>query len=62
LRALQRFTVTVRKHEFNILRHAGELEELAPGCWVVKNETAYHPDLGLLVTEADCPEPGQLYY
>lgn len=62
LRALQRFTVTVRKHEFNILRNAGELEELAPGCWVLKNETAYHPDLGLLVTEADCPEPGLLYY
>ena len=62
LRALQRFTVTVRKHEFSILRNAGELEELAPGCWVLKNETAYHPDLGLLVTEADSPEPEQLYY
>jgi CRISPR-associated endonuclease/helicase Cas3 len=62
LRALQRFTVTVRKHEFSNLRNAGELEERAPGCWILMNETAYHPDLGLLVTEADCPEPGQLYH
>lgn len=62
LRELQRFTVTVRKHDFLILCNAGDLEELAPGLWVLKNETAYRSDLGLLVGEAGNPDPGKLYY
>lgn len=60
LRELQRFTVTVRKHDFLTLRNAGDLVELAPDLWVLKNETAYHPDLGLLVGETGNPDPGQL--
>lgn len=60
LRQLQRFTVTVRKHDFSALCKAGDLEELAPGLWVLKNETAYHPDLGLLVEETANPDPGSL--
>jgi CRISPR-associated endonuclease/helicase Cas3 len=61
LRELQRFIVTVRKHESYLLLGAGDIEELAPGLWVLKNETAYHPDLGLLVKGGN-PDPGQLYY
>jgi CRISPR-associated endonuclease/helicase Cas3 len=61
LRELQRFTVTVRKHNFCTLLNAGDLEELAPGIWILKNETAYRPDLGLLIDETSNPDPGQLY-
>jgi CRISPR-associated endonuclease/helicase Cas3 len=61
LRELQRFTVTVRKHEFLSLSNAGDLEEVAPGIWILRNETAYHLDLGLLVEGAGNPDPGQLY-
>ncbi|MFZ0301415.1 MAG: CRISPR-associated helicase Cas3' [Terracidiphilus sp.] len=61
LRQLQRFTVTVRKHDFLKLCKAGDLDELAPGLWVLKNETAYSNDLGLLVEETSNPDPGKLY-
>jgi CRISPR-associated endonuclease/helicase Cas3 len=61
LRELQRYTVTARKHDFLSLCNAGDLETLAPGLWVLKNETAYSNDLGLLVGEAGNPEPGKLY-
>jgi CRISPR-associated endonuclease/helicase Cas3 len=60
LRQLQRFTVTVRKHDFQTLCKAGELEEVVPDIWVLKNETVYHSDLGLLVEETSNPAPGQL--
>jgi len=60
LRKLQRFTVTVRQRDFLTLCNAGDLEELAPGLWVLKNETAYHRDLGLLVGETGNPDPVQL--
>jgi CRISPR-associated endonuclease/helicase Cas3 len=61
LRGLQRFTVTVRRHDFQHLEKAGELEELGPGLWALKNETAYHGELGLLIEEAGNPDPEQLY-
>jgi CRISPR-associated endonuclease/helicase Cas3 len=61
LRKLQRFIVTVRRHESYILLNSGDIEELASGLWVLKNETAYHPDLGLLL-KGDNLDPGQLYY
>ncbi len=60
LRKLQRFTVTVRKHDFLTLCNAGDLNEIAPDLWVLKNATAYHRDLGLLVGEKGNPDPGQL--
>jgi len=61
LRQLQRYSVNVPEHHFHTLRNAGDLEELAPGLWILKNETAYHPDLGLLVGETGNPDPGKLY-
>jgi len=60
LRQLQRFTVTVRKHEFFALRNAGDIEEIVPDLWVLKNETAYHPTLGLLIGASCSPAPGSL--
>ena len=61
LRKLQRFTVSVRERDFKALTNAGDIEILAPGLWVLKNETAYHPDLGLLVGETCNLDPEQLY-
>jgi CRISPR-associated endonuclease/helicase Cas3 len=61
LRSLQRFTVSVRNFEFQALSKAGDIETLAPGIWVLKNETAYRPDIGLLVGEVSNPSPSQLY-
>jgi CRISPR-associated endonuclease/helicase Cas3 len=60
LRELQRFTVSVRKYDFQRLEKAGEIEEIVPGVWVLKNETAYNLDLGLLINGEDNPSPGQL--
>jgi CRISPR-associated endonuclease/helicase Cas3 len=60
LRELQRFTVTVSKHDFLNLCKIGDLEELTPGLWVLKNETAYRSDLGLLVGKTGNPDPAQL--
>jgi CRISPR-associated endonuclease/helicase Cas3 len=60
LRQLQRFAVTVHKHEFQSLLNAGDVEPLQEGLWVLKNETAYSNDLGLLVGEATNPDPEKL--
>jgi len=62
LRQLQRFIVSVRKYEFDKLFKDGDLEELAPGLWVLKNETAYRDDLGLLIGETSNPDPAKLCY
>jgi CRISPR-associated endonuclease/helicase Cas3 len=61
LRELQRYTVSVRKHQFEALRKANDIEEVVPDLWVLRNETAYHPQLGLLVDEASNPAPTSLY-
>jgi len=61
LRKLQRFTVSVSERDFKALTNAGDIETLAPGLWILKNETAYHPNLGLLVGETGNPDPGKLY-
>jgi CRISPR-associated endonuclease/helicase Cas3 len=61
LRKLQRFTVSVSERDFKALTNAGDIETLAPGLWILKNETAYHPDLGLLAGETGNPDPEQLY-
>jgi CRISPR-associated endonuclease/helicase Cas3 len=60
LRDLQRFTVSVRNHDFQVLLNAGDIETPSPGIWVLKNETAYHPDLGLLIGDTSNPNPAQL--
>jgi len=61
LRELQRFTVMVRRYDFQRLEKAGEIEEIMQGVWVLTNETAYHPDFGLLLENTENPDPGGLY-
>jgi CRISPR-associated endonuclease/helicase Cas3 len=61
LRQLQRFTVTVRRGPFGALNNAGDVEEIVPGLWVLRSETAYHPQLGLLAGESSNPNPEELY-
>jgi CRISPR-associated endonuclease/helicase Cas3 len=61
LRELQRYTVSVRKHPFEALRKANDIEEVVPDLWVLRNETAYHTQLGLLVDDASNPAPASLY-
>jgi CRISPR-associated endonuclease/helicase Cas3 len=60
LRQLQRFTVTVRKRDFCTLRKMGDIEEIVPDLWVLKNETAYSGDLGLIIGKTSNPDPGKL--
>lgn len=60
LRQLQRFTVSLPRSEFERLRRAGELEEIYRDIWWVKNDTAYHPVLGLLVGEEVMANPESL--
>ncbi len=61
LRQLQRYTVSVRLREFNRLRRNGELEELKPGLWVLRNETAYSDEFGLILEETSNPTPEKLF-
>lgn len=60
LRQLQRYSVTVYERDFNKLYRQGDLDEIVPGLFVLKNETAYHPELGLLVGDEENPSPDQL--
>ena len=60
LRQLQRFTVSLPQPQFERLRRAGELEEIYRDIWWVKNDTAYHPALGLLVGEEAMANPESL--
>jgi CRISPR-associated endonuclease/helicase Cas3 len=61
LRQLQRFTVSVPKYAFEQLRRAGEIEEPSPELFVLRNETAYREDMGLLLPGNGNPNPGDLY-
>lgn len=61
LRQLQRFTVSVRPHQFEYLQKANELEEIVPGIWALRNETAYSDELGLLIGGAGTTDPAKLY-
>jgi CRISPR-associated endonuclease/helicase Cas3 len=60
LRQLQRYTVNVRKHEFCALLSAGDIEETTPGIWILRNETAYRFDVGLVVDGMGSADPGKL--
>ncbi len=61
LRLLQRYTVSVNKFHFQHLHRAGEVEETSPGIWVLRNETAYSEELGLLMGDIGNPNPEKLY-
>jgi CRISPR-associated endonuclease/helicase Cas3 len=61
LRELQRYTVSIPRREFEQLQRDGELEGPQPGLWLLRNETAYRNDVGLLIAEGN-PDPEKLYY
>jgi len=61
LRQLQRFAVSVSEYHFQRLLQAGELEEPSPGIWLLRNETAYNDEVGLLIGDAENTDPEQLY-
>jgi CRISPR-associated endonuclease/helicase Cas3 len=52
LRALQRYTVTIRQRDARRLLAQGDIEELIPGLFVQVSDVLYHPVLGLLIDEA----------
>lgn len=60
LRSLQRYCVTVSPRDFAALQRSGDLEEALPERWILRNDTAYSLDLGLLIKGADNPSPEQL--
>ena len=56
-RKLQRYTVTLRQHEFDLLRRRNEIEEPHPGYFVLRHDTSYHGELGLLVDDTTPGSP-----
>ena len=51
MRALQRYTVTIRQRDARRLLAQGDIEELLPGLFVQVSDVLYHPVLGLLTGE-----------
>lgn len=56
LRALQRFTVNVRRRAVQPLHHSGDIEEVLPGMFVLINPIRYDPRRGL-ITDDDPRQP-----
>jgi CRISPR-associated endonuclease/helicase Cas3 len=61
LRGLQRYCVTVNQRDFAVLQRSGDIEKAQSERWILRNETAYNADLGLLIDGADNPRPEQLF-
>jgi CRISPR-associated endonuclease/helicase Cas3 len=63
LRSLQRFTVSVRPHEFSRLFGENEVEEIVAGTglWTLRSETAYSDELGLLIGADNTSDAAKLY-
>ncbi len=59
LRALQRYTVNLRRREADRLLGTGAAEECFPGMLRLRDELLYHPDLGF-VPESGPISPGRL--
>jgi CRISPR-associated endonuclease/helicase Cas3 len=48
MRATQRYTVTIRKHQLSGLERQGDVKELLPGLYLLQDETIYDRVFGLL--------------
>lgn len=48
MRAMQRYTVTIRKRQLTDLERQGDVKELMPGLYLLRDETIYDPVFGLL--------------
>lgn len=53
MRALQRYTVNIHQREATRLLQSGALEVVMPGLHVLRTDSLYHPDLGLLQEDND---------
>ncbi len=58
MRKLQRYTVSIHRHECGRLQAAGDIEEIIPGLFAQIGDVMYHPVLGLL---PDAVEPAQTW-
>jgi CRISPR-associated endonuclease/helicase Cas3 len=59
-RKLQRYTVSLRKHDFDRMLRGGAIEEPLSGFFVLSHETSYDETLGLLVDETPILSPDRL--
>ena len=59
MRRLQRYTVSLPKHQFQKLVNDGDVMEIWPGMFAQTSDVSYHPELGLLV-DATSPDPSDL--
>lgn len=59
MRKLQRYTVSLPKHQFRKLVDAGDVKEIWTGMFAQTSDVSYHPELGLLVDETS-PDPSDL--
>ena len=55
-RRLQRYTVSLRRYEFDTMQRSGAFEEPLSGFIVLRNELAYDEAIGLLVNHVLSPE------
>ena len=55
MRALQRYTVTIRQHDARRLLAQGDIEELLPGLFVQVSDLLYDRVLGLLTGDSAAP-------
>ena len=59
MRKLQRYTVSLPKHQFRKLVNNGDVMEIWPGMFAQTSDVSYHSELGLLV-DATSPDPSDL--
>ncbi len=52
LRKLQRYTVSIYRHQHQALLRRGEIEEIAPGFYAQSESGIYHDSLGLIIDHA----------
>lgn len=60
LRALQRYTVSIRQRDAQRLLAQGDIAELLPGLFVQVSDVLYHPVLGLRIDPAAPVPPAGL--
>ena len=51
MRKLQRYTVSVYKHDFEQMLNRGSIEEIQPNIFALTSEIEYREDIGLLIEE-----------
>ncbi|MBP6057546.1 MAG: CRISPR-associated helicase Cas3' [Nitrosomonas sp.] len=60
MRKLQRYSVTLYRHDLNRLLADGDIEEFQPGMYAQVGDTLYHPQIGLLLADTVAIDPASL--